>query len=240
MLFNLVLNSRDAMPEGGDITHQHRGVAGTGEQPAIGIVVADTGVGMDAETLERCREPFFTTKGKRGIGLGLGTVSTIVERSGGRLDIASEPGRGTTISAFFPVARGAAPEVELAAPLPHRARVLLVDDDVAVRGFAYKALNDAGYDVTSVDDAEEALKVASANGGYDLIVSDVVLPGMNGLDLVRSVRRAVAGHRPAVDDGLRRHRHEGHRPRGRAGAEEAVRHRRAGPSRRRRPQTTEA
>jgi DNA-binding NtrC family response regulator len=112
-------------------------------------------------------------------------VSTIVERSGGRLDIKSEPGQGTSISAFFPVAQEA-PEAEPTAPLSHRARVLLVDDDVAVRGFAYKALNDAGYDVTSVDDAEEALKVAGGNGGFDLIVSDVVLPGMNGLDLVRT------------------------------------------------------
>jgi CheY-like chemotaxis protein/anti-sigma regulatory factor (Ser/Thr protein kinase) len=184
VLFNLVLNSRDAMPEGGNITI-HTIESAAGMQPAIGIVVSDTGVGMDAETLARCREPFFTTKGRRGIGLGLGTVSTIVERSGGRLDITSKPGQGTTISAFFPIAH-VAPESVEAAPLSHRARVLLVDDDVAVRGFAYKALNDAGYDVTSVDDAEEALKVASNNGGYDLIVSDVVLPGMNGLDLVRT------------------------------------------------------
>ena len=155
-------------------------------KPAIGIVVSDTGVGMDAETLERCREPFFTTKGKRGIGLGLGTV---VDHR--------RPLRGTArhhqrarsrhdhLRLLPDRARAVAAEVELAAPLPHRARVLLVDDDVAVRGFAYKALNEAGYDVTSVDDAEEALKVASGNGGYDLIVSDVVLPGMNGLDLVR-------------------------------------------------------
>jgi len=184
VLFNLVLNSRDAMPEGGEI-RIHTVEAAAGEQPAIGLVVTDTGSGMDAETLERCREPFFTTKGRRGIGLGLGTVATIVERSGGRLDIASEPGRGTTVSAFFPVAQ-LAPKAEAASPLRHRARVLLVDDDVAVRGFAYKALNDAGYDVTSVEDAEEALNTASADGGFDLIVSDVVLPGMNGLDLVRA------------------------------------------------------
>ena len=93
VLFNLVLNSRDAMPEGGGSRSTPR-TSGTGDHAAIGIVVADTGVGMDAETLARCREPFFTTKGRRGIGLGLGTVSTIVERSGGRLDIKSEPGRG--------------------------------------------------------------------------------------------------------------------------------------------------
>jgi signal transduction histidine kinase/ActR/RegA family two-component response regulator len=183
VLFNLVLNSRDAMPEGGDI-RIHTVESGAGDNAAIGIVVADNGVGMDAETLARCREPFFTTKGRRGIGLGLGTVSTIVERSGGRLEITSEPGRGTTISAFFRVAH-VTPKVERAAPLSHRARVLLVDDDVAVRGFAYKALNDAGYDVTSAEDAEQALQIAGANGGYDLIVSDVVLPGMNGLELVR-------------------------------------------------------
>jgi PAS domain S-box-containing protein len=183
VLFNLVLNSRDAMPEGG-VIRIHTVDSGSGDHAAIGIVVTDTGVGMDAETLARCREPFFTTKGRRGIGLGLGTVSTIVDRSGGRLVITSEPGSGTAISAFFPVAH-VTPAAEPAAPLSHRARVLLVDDDVAVRGFAFKALKDAGYDVTSAEDAEEALRVASTNDGYDLIVSDVVLPGMNGLDLVR-------------------------------------------------------
>jgi PAS domain S-box-containing protein len=183
VLFNLVLNSRDAMPEGG-VIRIHTVESGSGDQAAIGIVVTDTGVGMDAETLARCREPFFTTKGRRGIGLGLGTVSTIVDRSGGRLVITSEPGRGTSISAFFPITHVTV-AAEPAAPLSHRARVLLVDDDVAVRGFALKALKDAGYDVTSVEDAEEALRVAGTDRGYDLIVSDVVLPGMNGLDLVR-------------------------------------------------------
>jgi CheY-like chemotaxis protein/anti-sigma regulatory factor (Ser/Thr protein kinase) len=184
VLFNLVLNSRDAMPEGGKIRIEAVESTGDGEQPAVGLVVTDTGTGMDAETLERCREPFFTTKGKRGIGLGLGTVATIVERAGGRLDIVSEPGHGTAVSAYFPVAHVAlAPEP--GALRSDRARVLLVDDDVAVRNFAFKALNDAGYDVTAADDAEQAIALATDSGGYDLIVSDVVLPGMNGLDLVR-------------------------------------------------------
>jgi PAS domain S-box-containing protein len=184
VLFNLVLNSRDAMPEGGKIRINTVESTGAGEQPAIGLVVTDTGTGMDAATLERCREPFFTTKGKRGIGLGLGTVATIVERAGGRLDIVSEPGHGTAVSVYFPVAHIAlAPEP--GSLRSDRARVLLVDDDVAVRGFAFKALNDVGYDVTAADDAEQAIALAGENGGYDLIVSDVVLPGMNGLDLVR-------------------------------------------------------
>jgi CheY-like chemotaxis protein len=148
------------------------------------LVVTDTGTGMDDETLARCREPFFTTKGRRGIGLGLATVATIVQRAGGGLDIQSEPGHGTSISAFFPVVEETQSPVD--ATRPRRvARVLLVDDDELVRRFAYKALSDVGYDVTSVDDAEEALSVATADGGFDLIVSDVVLPGMNGLDLVR-------------------------------------------------------
>jgi PAS domain S-box-containing protein len=185
VLFNLVLNSRDAMPGGGDVMITAEAAPGSGADPDVALTVSDTGSGMDEETLARCREPFFTTKGRRGIGLGLATVATIVQRAGGHLDIESTIGEGTSISAVFPVVPSA-PSRALPTRERRAARVLLVDDDELVRGYAFKALTDAGYEVTSVDDAEEALRAAGADGGFDLIVSDVVLPGMNGLDLVRT------------------------------------------------------
>jgi|GEM_PF-2895778 len=186
VVFNLVLNSRDAMPDGGTIgiRVEPRPASGAGQ---VAVSVRDEGHGMDAATIERCREPFFTTKGRRGIGLGLSTVSSIVQRAGGRLDIDSELGVGTTITAVFPVydpsARGAIPEA--AAPEDHRRpRVLLVDDDEAVRRFAAKGLADAGFEVTAVDDAAAAI-AAAGDTPFDLIVSDIVLDGMSGVDLVR-------------------------------------------------------
>jgi PAS domain S-box-containing protein len=185
VLFNLVINSRDASPEGAAITITTKAVTGRKGEKEVALVVQDTGEGMDAETVARCREPFFTTKGRRGIGLGLATVTSIVQRAGGRLEIDSRPGRGTTISAIFP---RAAP-VSAAAPPKRRrkqARVLLVDDDELIQRYASQVLLDAGYDVTAVGDAEAAV-VALTEGRFDLLVSDVVLPGMSGFQLAARV-----------------------------------------------------
>ncbi len=184
VLFNLVLNSRDAMPEGGDI-RIHTVEAGTGDERRHrhrrrrhrrGHGCRDAGA-LPRAVLHDEGPARDRTRPGHGVDhrRALGWPARHHERARtGHDHLRLLPRRATSLAA-----------VEPAAPLSHRARVLLVDDDVAVRGFAYKALNDAGYDVTSVEDAEEALRIAGANGGYDLIVSDVVLPGMNGLELVR-------------------------------------------------------
>jgi CheY-like chemotaxis protein len=154
----------------------------------VALVVSDTGEGMDEKTLARCREPFFSTKGRRGIGLGLATVVSIVERAGGRLDIDSVLGQGTTIRVSFPVATEAgAAEPEQAPHAP--ARVLLVDDDELIRRYAGHVLVDAGYEMVSFGDAESGLAWIDDGNPFDLLVSDVVLPGMSGFDLVRAVER---------------------------------------------------
>ena len=184
ILFNLVLNSRDAMSNNGTITIKTR-LVNRGTEVALSV--ADTGEGMDADTLARCLEPFFTSKGRRGIGLGLATVSSIVERAGGRLDIQSRLGKGTTITAFFPLA---VPVTAAEVEAPHRpARVLLVDDDELIRRYATQVLLDTGYEVVSFGDAESALTWIDDGAAFDLLVSDVVLPGMSGFDLVRAVER---------------------------------------------------
>jgi CheY-like chemotaxis protein len=154
---------------------------------AVVLRVTDDGEGMDPSTLAQCQKPFFTTKGRsRGTGLGLATVGSILERSGGTLEIASEPGRGTAVTAFFPEAADTGgPDLLPAQASP--ARVLLVDDDDQVRRFVQGVLSEAGYDVVATSDAESAIDHAEA-GGFALLITDVVLPGMSGVDLVRTVR----------------------------------------------------
>jgi CheY-like chemotaxis protein len=150
------------------------------------VRVTDDGEGMDASTLARCQEPFFTTKGsRRGTGLGLATVASVLERSGGRLELDSHPGAGTTATALFPrVLAPAAGETPIGS---HSARVLLVDDDDQVRRFASDVLTGAGYEVVAVGDAEVARREL-ANGPFGIVVSDVVLPGASGIELARTVR----------------------------------------------------
>ena len=186
VLFNLVLNARDAMSGGGHVDIDVAPRRLPGGEATVTIRVADDGDGMAPDTLARCREPFFTTKGRsRGIGLGLATVASILQRSGGALEITSEAGRGTCVTAVFPAVGGA--EDGATAPAgPERARVLLVDDDEAVRRLTARVLVQAGYLVTEVDDGESAVARAGA-GEFDLLVTDVVLPAMSGFELVREV-----------------------------------------------------
>jgi signal transduction histidine kinase/CheY-like chemotaxis protein len=186
VLFNLVLNSRDALPSGGSIYIDIIEQVGPDSGDEVAIRVSDTGEGMSAETLAHCLEPFYTTKGRRGIGLGLATVSSIVQRSGGRLEITSERAVGTTVSAVFP---RTAERAALVAVSTHavRARVLLVDDDELIRRYASQVLIGAGFEVAAVGDAESALAEMANDGDFDLLVSDVVLPAMNGFELARQV-----------------------------------------------------
>ncbi|HEX7077295.1 MAG TPA: ATP-binding protein, partial [Candidatus Eisenbacteria bacterium] len=200
VIMNLVVNARDAMPDGGMVTIETQDVV-LGEdfvrdrvdlRPGEYVLMAitDTGHGMDAETLSRIFEPFFTTKDVgRGTGLGLSTVYGIVKQSGGHVDVYSEVGIGTTFKIYLPrVAES--PTVEAASPggaVRTRAgteRVLLVEDEDLVRSVIREALSRAGYQVTEAANARDAIDIASRDGRpFDLLITDVVMPQTTGPDL---------------------------------------------------------
>lgn len=188
VLLNLAANARDAMPTGGALAI---GV----QSPAPGrveLTVADSGVGMDRDTLAHIFEPFFTTKQPgKGTGLGLATVHGIVAQSGGRIDVSSEPGLGTTFRIELPQAAAAAATAppEAARPAPKGAGViLLVEDQPEVRLFTTQALRSFGYHVHDAASANEALDYLRGGGAADLLLTDVVMPGVSGFDLARAAR----------------------------------------------------
>ncbi|WP_051809428.1 hybrid sensor histidine kinase/response regulator [Actinoplanes subtropicus] len=187
VLVNLAINARDAMPAGGVLTiGTERVTSSTGDE--VLITVTDTGCGMTGEVAARVFEPFFTTKDQgQGTGLGLSTVYGIVTRAGGRIRVDSRPGEGATFEVRLPVA--AAPATAVAEPAgPQRltagsGTILLVEDDPAVRRLAERILATAGYHVLAGVDGEHALAVARAHPVIDLLVTDVIMPGMNGQQL---------------------------------------------------------
>ncbi|MEW5849321.1 MAG: ATP-binding protein [Myxococcota bacterium] len=198
---NLVVNARDAMPDGGTITislstcnpPQWTSLEARAGPPRWARVdVEDTGHGMSEEIRARLFEPFFTTKGLgRGTGLGLATSFGIIKQHEGHITIDSTPGRGSRFSVFLPLSqqkasgRHVASSTEL--PRGHE-RVLLVEDDVHLRGVAVRVLREAGYQVDGVGSAEEAVGRLEAEA-YDAVVSDVVMPGKSGLELMEHVTR---------------------------------------------------
>ncbi|MCW2964977.1 MAG: sensor protein [Actinomycetia bacterium] len=180
VLLNLAVNARDAMSGAGTLT-----IATSTRGDHMLLAVTDTGVGMDAATRERLFEPFFTTKPVGlGTGLGLSTVYGIVMQSGGTIDVESTPGAGTTFRLAFPSASGSPVSVApVLAIAPARAgRILVVDDDEAVRELVARMLRDQGHEAVTAGTAAEAL---AARGPWDLVVSDVVMPDVNGPELVR-------------------------------------------------------
>ncbi|HUQ59789.1 substrate-binding domain-containing protein [Lentzea sp.] len=213
ILFNLAVNSRDAMPDGGvlrvSIENAAIGAGDTGRivgvRPGDYVLlrVQDTGAGMAADVQAQVFEPFFTTKpvGK-GTGLGLSTVFGIVQQSGGQIDLTSAPGRGTTVEVYLPVPveRDGTPEAPHARrPIPHlgAGTVLLVEDDAQVRTMTRRSLETAGYAVIEAGDGQEALQLATAHRStIDLVLTDVVMPKMGGPELVRLLRSTGAA--PAV------------------------------------------
>jgi signal transduction histidine kinase/CheY-like chemotaxis protein len=198
-LLNLAVNARDAMPIGGTITISARAVeiqAGqdSGLSPGryVCIRVRDTGLGMDAETLSRAVEPFFTTKGiGKGTGLGLSMIHGFAVQSGGALKLASVPGQGTSAEMWLPQgepAVGNRPR-DRQSPMPHRVcRVLLVEDDALVMGGTAAMLEDLGHTVVEAASGEEALAALAEDPSIDLVVTDHSMPGMTGLELVDRIR----------------------------------------------------
>ncbi|HKV23216.1 MAG TPA: PAS domain S-box protein [Candidatus Acidoferrum sp.] len=205
---NLIVNARDAMPAGGKIvletanadldesyTRQHIGIV---PGPYVMLAVSDTGIGMDAPTLARIFEPFFSTKDKgKGTGLGLSTVYGIVKQAGGHIFPYSEPGAGTTMRLYFPHVEASA-EPESAAPKIQLARgtetILVVEDEAPLRDLTRDILADAGYRVLDAASVEEASQLATAHrDGIALLLTDVVMPGRNGRELAEQLKSADAG-----------------------------------------------
>ncbi|HET9427333.1 MAG TPA: PAS domain-containing protein [Allosphingosinicella sp.] len=218
-ILNLAVNARDAMPDGGQLAIRAT-EAKVGAQQQIDVqpgryvqlAVSDTGSGMDEEVAARAVEPFFSTKGVgRGTGLGLSMVHGLISQLGGALTIKSKPGLGTTIQLWLPIATEAVRTVdrtEMKASAAGAGRVLLVDDEILVRESTAGMLEDLGFEVHATGSAEEAL--AALRGGLDpdLLITDHLMPGMTGTDLVRIVRAelpempvlVISGY--AEDDGL--------------------------------------
>jgi PAS domain S-box-containing protein len=198
-IVNLVVNARDAMPDGGRVTLETRNVqlparpGGDGDVSAGGpyvlLAVVDTGSGMSPEVRAHVFEPFFTTKPRgKGTGLGLPMVYGIVKQSGGFVTVESEPGQGTAVSVFLPSA-GVRPEAAPKAPEPPsridgNETILLAEDDDGVRHWIHNALQGQGYTVFACRHGKEALGIAEHyDGPIQLLLTDVVMPGMNGREL---------------------------------------------------------
>jgi two-component system, cell cycle sensor histidine kinase and response regulator CckA len=206
-IINLVVNARDAMPDGGTVTIRTANetapepvALGTAIMPAgdyVRIEVADTGTGIPPEILGKIYDPFFTTKPVgQGTGLGLATVYGIVKQTGGFITVDSEIGKGTAFRIFLPRhhidQNAVAEEKERTAPrdVTGQDTILLVEDEEAVRSFAARALRMRGYNVIEASGGEEALEhVRSGKAPIHLLITDVVMPNMDGPTLVRQVRR---------------------------------------------------
>jgi CheY-like chemotaxis protein len=192
-LLNAAFNARDAMPDGGTIRIATVNVPAAGTDPdMVRVAVSDTGVGMTADIVRRVFEPFFTSKpvGK-GTGLGLSQVHGFAAQAGGRADIVSAPGRGTTLSLFLPRTQKL-PRVEdctATAPESYASlRVLLVEDSLPVREIAASMLEDMGHEVIAASSAEEAIALMGGES-VDLLMTDVVMPGRSGISLARWARK---------------------------------------------------
>jgi len=203
VLVNLAVNARDAMPRGGTLTIStsiipvddvpHAPVAASSGRCVL-LTVTDTGTGMDAATINRIFEPFFTTKeAGKGTGLGLSTVYGIVEQAGGQIVCQSEPGHGTTFRIYLPAIAVAASRAETAAARGGNWRgtetILLVEDDPAVRGLTRRILARYGYTVLETGDGAAAIRMADEHAGpIDLVLTDMVMPTMNGREVAARLR----------------------------------------------------
>jgi PAS domain S-box-containing protein len=194
-LMNLAVNARDAMPQGGRLMIRTRS-----RPEHVRIEVIDTGVGMNEAVRGRVFEPFFTTKrAGEGTGLGLATVKSIVEQAGGTIAVHSEPGRGTTFMIDLPVCRESPAVASPVAPTPppsNREVILLVEDEAAVRVLEQRVLEIGRYEVLVAADGEEALALLDRHAGpIDLLVTDVVMPGISGRELAEAAARRRPGLR---------------------------------------------
>ena len=210
VLTQLSTNARESMPDGGtlELSTRQEPLDGprltrlSGQRPGIYVTlqVRDSGRGMDAATLERIFEPFFSTKvASEGAGLGLASVYGIIKQSGGHIDVASEPGRGTTFTIYFPRHEGSDPVGAAVGggweAFGGEETILLVEDEEQVRELARRVLERVGYTVLSAPDAETAIALADRHAGHiHLLVADMMLPQSGG----REVAARLSIHRPAI------------------------------------------
>jgi CheY-like chemotaxis protein len=196
LLLNLAVNARDAMPQGGTLTVR----TALGDS-SVAVTVTDTGCGMDAATKARIFEPFFTTKpAGEGTGLGLATAHTIVQHAGGSIAVESEVGQGTTFRIELPVCADRSPAKVTGymrrADVRPRETVLLVEDEDLVRLLAKRVLEGKGYRVFAAPSGADALDLyPTLPGRVDLVVTDVVMPGMGGRELAGRLRDRQPGLR---------------------------------------------
>ncbi|NNE60551.1 MAG: response regulator, partial [Woeseia sp.] len=207
VIMNLVLNARDAMPKGGRIIVATRTITfddetsrDTQQQLSAGryaeISVADTGSGMAPDVAARAFDPFFTTKGTNGTGLGLASVHGIVLQSGGQITLESTPSRGTTFHVYFPALATSAATRQLPARKPPRPQrdaptgsehILVCEDNAAIRTIIQRTLASCGYKVDVAASPEQALEMVREGQPLDLLISDIMLPGMNGQELSAAI-----------------------------------------------------
>ena len=198
VIMNLAVNAQDAMDKGGHLTFETQMVEldqaylkkhpSSKPGPHVMLAVSDTGAGMDKETQSRIFEPFFSTKGDHGTGLGLATVYGIVKQHGGNIGFYSEPDKGTIFKIYLPVSRNAVhadkEEAVSSTKLMGTETILLVEDSEPVKKLAHTILVQQGYTLMEAENAEQALKLQkSSHGPVDLLFTDVVMPGMNGKEL---------------------------------------------------------
>ncbi|MGB7601171.1 MAG: ATP-binding protein [Candidatus Sulfotelmatobacter sp.] len=235
VIMNLAVNARDAMPSGGKLTIETSNVSLDEEyarfhaplRPGdyVMLAISDTGLGMDSETQSHIFEPFFTTKGPKGTGLGLSTVYGIVKQSGGYIWVNSEPGKGTSFKIYLPrIAERAEPAQVIAANdsaiiEPGTETILLAEDEANLRYLARQFLEKQGYKVIEAADGAVAMQIAVAHEGViHLLLTDVIMPGMNGRELAQRISEIrpqtkvlymsgytenVIGHNGTLDAGVR-------------------------------------
>ena len=192
-LLNLVANARDAMPGGGTLgirtgaatLHEHQ-LAGLAAGDYVVVTVADSGEGMSADVAARAVEPFFTTKGPgKGTGMGLSQVYGLIQQSGGGMTIDSAVGKGSTIALYLPALSGEAATPDARSGTE---RALVVDDEPDVLDVAIELFKNMGYDVLSANNGKDAIDILKRNPDIDVLFSDVVMPGLNGIELGQAAR----------------------------------------------------
>lgn len=205
IVVNLVVNAQDALPDGGNVRvrvyelertpEPDQAATAPGQGRHVCLEVTDDGLGMDAETARRIFEPFFTTKAPgKGTGMGLATVHGIAKQCGAHIEVDTQPDQGTTFRVLFPAAaQSLAPPASASEPAVPRGRelILLCEDEVSVRALTATFLSSGGYDVLAASSGRDALALAKSRPDTALLVTDVVMPEMNGVELARQLRERL-------------------------------------------------